>query len=401
MVPKDTAKRSLASEPPTVEILHQFTGADRPAIAAFITGVKQERNVAVEVVTPSTVSLEVKRRLLKEQPPDLWVDWPGKTLQPYQKPGAISDVTDLWETTDMARKYHEGPQRAARLDGRYYAVPINIHRLNNLFYNVEILEQAGVDPESIESPRGLLSALTAIEAETDAVGILFPFKNQWTSYALQLWEQVMLGQFGIDTYRAIRRRSPESRRDAIRDALDLVRDIASYAPEDAVYLSWGEAQRQFVDGEGAFFAQGDWAASVFHDESDFDLGTAWDHVPFPGTEQLYVMNMDAIVPAADAAHPETAAEVLRYAGSVDGQRRFNVEKGSIPPRTDVPMDGFEPFFRQQMAAFTAAGTQPVQSVPHGQALGPAALVELQGAFSTFLSDWDAEALTTHVVEIFD
>jgi glucose/mannose transport system substrate-binding protein len=300
----------------------------------------------------------------------------------------------------MARKYHEGPQRAARLDGRYYAVPINIHRLNNLFYNVEILERAGVDPESIASPRGLRSALAAIETETDAVGILFPFKNQWTSYALQLWEQVMLGQFGIDTYRVIRRQSPDSRRDAIRDAIDLVRDIAAYAPADAVYLSWGEAQRRFVDGEGAFFAQGDWAASVFHDESGFDLGTAWDHVPFPGTEQLYVMNMDAIVPAADAVNADAAAEVLRYAGSVDGQRRFNVQKGSIPPRTDVPMDEFEPFFQQQMAAFTAAGTQPVQSVAHGQALGPAALVELQGAFSTFLSDWDTETLTTRVINIF-
>lgn len=398
MGPQETAADPSAGRS-EVELLHQFCGADQAAVDALVAGFERDRNVTVAESTSPTVSLEVKRRLLKEGPPDLWVDWPGESIGPYQKAGVVRDVSDLWAETDMARKYHEGAKTAARLDGDYYAVPINIHRLNNLFYNVDLLERAGVDPAAIESPTALLSALETVEAETDAVGVLFPFKNQWTSYALQLWEQILLGHADVETHRAIRRTSPADHRDVVREAIGLVRDIAAFAPDDAVYLSWGEAERRFVDGEGAFFAQGDWAASVFADAPAFDFGTDWDHVPFPGTDGLYVMNMDAIVPAADAPNPAAAREFLRYAGSVDGQRRFNRQKGSIPPRTDVPMDRFPPFLARQMAAFTASGTRPVQSISHGQALGPASLIELQAAFSTFLSEWDVDSVYDRIVEV--
>ncbi|WP_424000230.1 ABC transporter substrate-binding protein [Haloarcula salina] len=399
MVSQRTTPTEGTADRADVELLHQFSGPDQIAVDALVDGFERERGVSVTEATTPKVSLEVKRRLLRERPPDLWMDWPGNTLRPYQRAGVISDVTELWEASDMHEKYHEGAKTASRLDGRYYAVPINIHRLNNLFYNVDVLDRAGIRPEEIDTPRELLDALETVENATGAVGVLFPFKNQWTSYVLQLWEQVLLGQSGVDTHRSICRSDPEAHRNAIRDAIGIVRDIADYAPDDAVYLSWEEAERRFVDGESAFFPQGDWSASVFHDAPDFAFGTDWDHVPFPGTDGQYVLNMDAIVPAADAANPAAARAFLEYAGSIDGQRRFNREKGSIPPRTDVPVDQFPPFLRSQMAAFTADETEPVQSISHGQAIGPATLVELQGAFSTFLLDWNPDDLYDRLVDI--
>ena len=379
-----------------VELLHRLVGGDgATALSAFLEGfTDRHSDVPLEDVTDENLSLTVKSRILKESPPDVWIEWPGKNLSPYVDAGVLADVDDVWEGRDMARQYLDGPRKAARFDGTYRAVPLNIHRTNNLFYNADLVAEAGVDPAGADSPRAFVDMLRQAADATGTTGMLFPMRNPWT--VLQLFETVLLGEHGHDVYRAVIDGRARTNRRAVADALDIVSAYADLATDDALYMALTDANDGFVEGESVFFHQGDWAAGAYAETDDFEYGRDWEHVPFPGTEGLYAMNMDAVVASANTGDPEAVGAFLEYAGSADGQRRFNSRKGSIPPRTDVRMDEFTPFLRGQHEDFQASRAQPL-SITHGLGVGPQQLIELKTAMSTLVADWDVEAAAESVV----
>ncbi|MBX0347465.1 ABC transporter substrate-binding protein [Haloarcula pellucida] len=382
------------------ELLHRLVGGDGgAALDALFEGFSQRHpDVSMNDVADENLSLEVKSRILKESPPDVWMEWPGKNLKPYEDASVLGDVTAVWEDSDMEQYYLDGPREAATFDGTYRAVPLNIHRINNLFYDVRQAEELGLDPATIDSPRAFAEELRRIDAETDHTGMLFPMKNPWT--VLQMWETVLLGEHGHETFRGVTDDAAAAHRRAIVDALDIVRQYAEVATEDKLYLSLTDANERFVDGESVFFHQGDWAAGAYTESAQFDYGTHWDHVPFPGTDGLYAMNMDAVIAANATDNPETVSTFLSYVGSADGQKRFNQKKGSIPPRTDVDTSAFTPFLQEQQTAFQQSTAQPL-SITHGLGVRPDQLIELKTAMSSFVSSWDPEAVADEVVAALD
>lgn len=383
-----------------VELVHRLVGGDGgAAIDAFLDGFdRRYPDTDLSDVTNENLSLEVKSRILKEEPPDAWIEWPGRNLQPYVDSHTIGDVTDVWESGDMEANYLDGPREAARFDGAYRAVPLNIHRINNLFYNVDRVAAVGIDPSAIDSPRAFAEVLRDIDAETPHVGMVFPMKNPWT--VLQMWETVLLGEHGHDTYRAVTDESAAPHRREVVDSLDIVKLYGEVATDDKLYMSLTDANERFVDGESVFFHQGDWAAGAYSEAPSFDYREDWDHVPFPGTDGLYAMNMDAVVASETTANPDAVSSLLSYAGSADGQERFNRKKGSIPPRTDADTSGFTPFLQEQQSDFERSASQPL-SITHGLGARPDQLIELKTAMSEFVATWDVEATADTVVEIFE
>ena len=382
------------------ELLHRMVGGDgEAAMEALLSGFQSRHpDVSLGDVTNENLSLAVKSRILKETPPDLWIEWPGKNLFPYVEANVLADISDVWNQSDMERQYLDGPRGASEFDGVYHAVPLNIHRINNLFYNVDLAVEAGIDPSSASSPREFVEMLRQAEAETGQVGMLFPMKNPWT--VLQLWETVLLGEHGHDVYKAVSDGRASANRQAIADALDIVGSYADLATDDALYMSLTDANERFIEGESTFFHQGDWAAGAYTETDGFTYGSDWEHVPFPGTEGEYAMNMDAVIASSMTDNEDAVGTFLQYAGSADGQRRFNQKKGSIPPRTDVSMGEFNAFLQGQHKAFQSSRSQPL-SITHGLGVRPDQLIELKTAMSSFVAEWDIDAATQEVVAAFD
>ena len=396
----DSGARSAAARS-GAELLHRMVGGDgEAAINALLDGFESRHpGVSLEDVTDENLSLTVKSRILKENPPDVWIEWPGKNLTPYVEAGVLADVSEVWTESDMERAYLDGPRNAAVFDEAYHAVPLNIHRINNLFYNVDLAAEAGVDPSQVSSPRGFVELLQQVETETGRVGMMLPMKNPWT--VLQLWETVLLGEHGHEVYQSVADGAAGRHRDAIADALDIVSAYADLATDDALYVSLTDANERFIDGESVFFHQGDWAAGAYTETDGFEYGSDWEHVPFPGTERMYAMNMDAVIASATAAADADAVETfLQYVGSADGQRQFNQKKGSIPPRTDVSMGEFTDFLREQHADFESSRAQPL-SITHGLGVRPEQLIELKTVMSSFVAERDVSGAASELVSAFD
>jgi glucose/mannose transport system substrate-binding protein len=116
----------------------------------------------------------------------------------------------------------------------------------------------------------------------------------------------------------------------------------------------------------------------------------WDMVPFPGTEGMYMLNMDSFPYPEPNPSPEVTTDFLRYAGTAEAQRRFNPKKGSIPPRTDVSADPFNPFLQNQIEDFSNSEFQP-QSTAHGLTVPPGGHSDLLSATANFIGGWDVDA----------
>ncbi|WP_211194982.1 ABC transporter substrate-binding protein [Halorhabdus amylolytica] len=381
----------------SIEVMHDWEDGDgRAAIDGLLDVYRRNSGGSADERTADSVRLSAKTGLLREDPPDVWFDWPGKNLEPYLEADVLADLTDVWQEHDLESRYISGARDVARDEDRYVALPMNIHRLNNLFYDVETVESAGVDPSDAGSPREFLEVLEQVVDATDAVGLIQPWKNPVP--VLQLWETTLIGEFGADTYRSIVDGDVRANRGQIEEALELVRGIADFVPERSLFLDIAEAPVEFVSSNAAFYVQGDWSTSVFNAAEDFSFRADWGHAAFPGTEGLYQMNMDATLVPKMIGRTDAMDAFLATVGSVEGQVAFNAQKGSIPPRTDVPDDEFSPFQRMQMDAFEHSRSQPA-SVAHGLAVRPDRYIELLTTFVSFTETWDVDATTRAVVDV--
>jgi len=373
---------SLTGGTSTVELLHGWSGGDgAAAFEAMKEGFQEEYsdtelNVkAIGGSANTSLNTRVQQRVKNDDPPSSWADWPGANLQQFTDADAFGDIEgDVW-TDEVKDAYLQGPKDAAKVDGTFVAVPTNIHRINNLFYNKSVVEDAGVDPSSIDSPMALVDALETVESETDAIGYAHSLKGPWTS--LQLFASVFLGQHGAGAYdKFVNGNGSKSK---VSKSLEALAAYAEYMSDDASQISFQKAGTMVRKGNAAFMHQGDWLAGMFQGEG-FEFESGWGHVPYPGSEGIYQLNMDSWVYPDDNPSPQGTKNWLSYCASADAQIRFNKKKGSIPPRSDVSMEEFPAFQTAQFEEFTDSDSQP-PSLAHGLAVPKAQLSALKSALS--------------------
>lgn len=383
----------------TVSFAHWWESGDGgDGLSALIDGFnEQSSGIDVEPTQATNLSLKIKTDILREQPMDVWTEWPGASTVPYRESGTLADLSAVWHDTCLEENCREGAKRAARDDGRYFTIPLNIHRSNNLFYDPQRLDAAGIDPTQISDPESFLDILAQIEDEVE-VPLLLPMKNPWL--ALQMWETILLGSTSVSTYEEIINGNAARHERAIREALSLLDSYTNYTSDSSLFTSLTDANSRFRDGTGVFYAQGDWVVPGFTEAAGFELGERWDCVAFPGTEDAYVMVMDGLMVSNVAGDDDAVDEFVRYVASRDAQRRFNVRKGSLPPRTDVSVDGFSQFHKRQRQELSRVAHQPL-SLTHGLAIEPVALIESKNAIATFLSEWDAEGCARSLVSALE
>lgn len=388
-----------------VEIGHWWTaGGEQEAFEALVAGF-EEAYPEIEIDSSpspggagSALEADIRNRIVDQNPPSTFQIWPGQALIDYTDEDLLYDIEGYVWDDEMQEAYLDGPVEVSRPAGEFVAVPINIHRLNNLFYNVDVVEDAGVDPASIENPSGLLDAMETAD-QAGYIGMAQQTQSAWST--VQLWAQVLLGEHGVETYETFISGDVESVETEVRETLDITEQYRVYFSADASSLNdWDDASDYINRGEAAFFHQGDWAAGEYEGDPDFEYGDDWDHVAFPGTDEMYALNMDSFVFPKHNPSPNATLRFLQYAGTTDAQERFNPPKGSIPPRTDVDESAFTPFLQDQITDFQNSTEQP-PSIAHGLAVRPAIQSDIEGAFANFIDNWDVDETYDELVASFE
>ncbi|WP_227378735.1 ABC transporter substrate-binding protein [Haladaptatus halobius] len=378
-----------------LEVLHGWTGGDgKEAINALTKGFKKKHSEMKTDFRPiggggnANLDAVVAKRLGNNNSPSSFAGWPGANLQKYK--GALGDVGDpVWKKANLEKGHVKEAQRLCKFDGKYVAVPIGSHRMNNLFYNKKVVSDAGVDPNSITSLDALFKAMDKVKQKTNAVPMAHAMKSPWTT--LQLWAAVMLGQEGFDQYMSYTKGN--GNKGAVRRTFETTKRILSnYINNDASSIDFTTANQKIMNGEAAFIHQGNWVAGAYKG-SGFKYDKDWGWTAFPGTEGMYGLHIDSFIYPGNNPSPDKSHKWLRYVGSKEAQVKFNSLKGSIPTRKDVKPSEFDRYLAATIEDFKSAKKKP-PTLAHGLAVSPNTMTGLEGVISNnFSGPYNVSAAT--------
>lgn len=384
------------------ELMHGWNAGDgSDALDALITAFEEEypdmetdiRGIGSD--GNQTLNDQIATRLQQAEPPGSFAGWPGKNLEQYGT--SLGDIEEsVWDEGDLKDAHMDEVVEACQHNDGFSAVPIGSHRMNDLFYSVEVLENAGVDPDGIDSFDAFVDALDAIDTETDATPYVNPLA-EWTT--LQFWAVAMQGTQGYEAYMDFIEGNGDV--DAVQAAFEEIEVVLDeYINDDAPEIGMTEANDRIMADEAGFIHQGNWVAGAYTN-NDLEYGEDWDRIPFPGTEDMYGFHLDSFVyPGGrlDNPSPEESQAFLRFVGTETAHVEFNKYKGSIPTR-ETDTSEFNEYLTETIEEFQEAELRP-PTIAHGLAVTQDIQTDLEGALNQhFLDPFDAEAVAQRFVEI--
>jgi glucose/mannose transport system substrate-binding protein len=274
--------------------------------------------------------------------------------------------------------------------GKYVAAPVNIHRVDWLWANPELLARVGADvPTTWEQFNATAEKLKAAGITPLAHG-----GQPWQDATV--FEVVALGLGGADFYRkALVELDPEAlQSDTMVAVFDQMRTLRGYVDEGFPGRDWNLATSMVMNGEAAFQIMGDWAKGEFLAAGKVP-GEDFLCAPAPGN--AFILNSDSFVMFKVKGDDwvEGQKVLASLIMSPGFQETFNLAKGSIPARVDVPLDEFDICAQkshEDLTAAMAAGTL-VASMAHEMAVSRSIRGEIMDVvtehFNTDMSSQDA------------
>jgi glucose/mannose transport system substrate-binding protein len=292
---------------------------------------------------------ELSARMLHGTPPDTFQALAGRPLLSWVKrttPEEGMDPVDfLFGSEGWERAFPPEVLDLVTHRGRRYAVPLNIHRTNSLFYNCRVLEEHGLRPP-VEFDE--LEEVAAVLRQRGIVPLALGYREPWTLTMLA-FETVLAGEAGADYYRDFFAGRRSAHDVEVRAALQRVGRLLRFVNDDAATLGWDGALDAMRSGQAAMTLMGDWAKGYLISKG-CRPGADFGQAASPGGARAYVFASDVFGLPKRASHRADAIDLLKVIGSKEGQGTFNQLKGSIPARFDVP-SGYDPAYATRFLDF--------------------------------------------------
>jgi glucose/mannose transport system substrate-binding protein len=220
-----------------------------------------------------------------------------------------------------------------KVDGHYYAVPLNIHMQTWFWYSKSAFQKAGItkEPASMEE---FFAALDKLKAAG-----LIPLAHGGQSWQeTVLFSAILANMGGKELYlKAMRDRdqatllSPE-----FRNVLLAFKRLKSYVDAGSPGRNWNDATALVIAGKAGFQVMGDWAKGEFTNAGQ-SAGRHYGCMAGFTPSTPYLIQGDVFVfPRTDDKGAVRAQQLLANVVSQPAlQVAFSKLKGSIPVRVDV------------------------------------------------------------------
>ena len=348
-----------ANRAPLVELFSWWTKPGEVEALNAVLSVHEQRFPGAKVINAAakdsaTARDRLRNRLEAREPPDTfqanvgqdllrWVLYNGadaaeSKLEPLEGKAVVG--------RDFRDVFPEPVLSAAGFGGAVYAVPVNIHRTNSLFYNKQVFADLGLAvPQSLDE-------LYVVADELEAQGIVplaVGAKGSWT-LALLFFENLLIAKQGADFYQDYFGGRVDAADARVLDVLDESLRLWRYTNADARQIEWDAAVAMVHNGRAAMTVMGDWAKGSLEQLGGVP-GKTFGQVPFPGTAGVFVFTADTFPLPKGAPRRKDALDFLGTLASLDGQNAFNPIKGSIPARTDIDESAYDVLARAMIKDF--------------------------------------------------
>ncbi len=335
------AAAAQAADVKQVQVLHWWTsGGEAAALSKIKAAVAKEgyswKDVPIAGGAGGNAMTTLKTLVAAGNPPTA-SQILGYYALDYAKAGKLADLTALATKEHWDKVVPTALQKFAKYNGKWDAVPVNIHSVNWLWINKAVMTKiGGTEPKTFDQFIALLDKAKKAGVIPLALG-----GQPWQEATM--FDSVVASTGGIQFYKkAFVDLDPAALKSAtMKKAFDNLAKLRAYVDPNYAGRDWNLATAMVIKGDALVQVMGDWAKgefSVAHKVAGKDFLC----YRFPGTDGSVIYNTDMFamfdVPADRKAAQLALAEATM---SPAVQSAFNVIKGSVPARMDVPDTAFD------------------------------------------------------------
>nr|WP_170539981.1 ABC transporter substrate-binding protein [Ruegeria arenilitoris] len=362
------AGTSVMAEP-QAEVLHWWTsGGEAKSVAVlqeeFAANGGTWTDMPVAGGGGDAAMTALRARVLAGNAPTA-VQLKGPAIQEWYEEGVLADISNVAEAEGWAEVLPASIAAHMQCEGTWCAAPVNVHRIDWIWANADILAA-----NDIEMPT-TWEEFNAAAEKLQAAGII-PLAHGGQAWQdATVFEAVALGIGGPEFFKkAFVDLNPETlTSDTMVQIFDQMRTLRGFVDENFSGRDWNLATAMVMNGEAAFQIMGDWAKGEFLAAGKVP-GEDFLCASTPGDGYLYNVDSFAMFDV-DGDDKRAGQELLaKLIVAPKFQEVFNLNKGSIPARTDVALDKFDicaKISAEDMGASSANGSL-LPSYAHGMAL---------------------------------
>jgi glucose/mannose transport system substrate-binding protein len=342
------------------EVIHWWTsGGESAAVKVFADQFEQAGGSWVDNAVAGGQNARTAgiNRIVGGDPPTAMQFNTGLQFDEVVGNGFLRDLEEVAAAGKWRDVLPEAIIQATNREGKFYAVPVNIHGQSWLWYNTDVLEQAGVEPPS--DYQDMLEIGPKLK-EAGVVPMAFAGEPNWERF---LFNSVLLAQGGSELYLDVlaNKDIDAVNSDKFREVAATFAELRGLVDEGSPGRKWNDATNMVITGQAALQVMGDWAKGEFI-AAGMTAGEEYGCTILGGDEEGgYMMGGDVFVfpqvddPAQQAAQ-EKLAELMM---APETQIEFNKKKGSVPVRLDVDVSSMDICAQKGMAALR----DPVRQIP--------------------------------------
>lgn len=306
----------------------------------------------------------------------------GYTVLDYAEAGVMGDLTETAVKEGWDKSVPAALQKFSVYDSKWVAAPVNVHSVNWLWINKAVMDKiGGTEPKTFDDFVALLDKAKAAGVIPLALG-----GQNWQEATM--FDSVVLSTGGPEFYKkAFNDLDEESlKSDTMKKSFDNLAKLVTYVDPNFSGRDWNLATAMVIKGDALVQVMGDWAKGEFN-AAKKTPGTDFLCYRFPGTDGSVVYNSD-MFGMFDVPDDRKAAQAALATATLSKsfQSAFNVVKGSVPARTDVPDTDFDACGKKGMADLKAAneGGTLFGSLAQGYGAPPAVANAYKDVVSKFV-----------------
>ncbi|MDR6387334.1 ABC transporter substrate-binding protein [Paraburkholderia caribensis] len=324
------------AEPLKANVIHWWTsGGESAAIRQFADAYNQAGGQWVDnaVAGADQARATAINRIVGGDPPTAAQFNTSKQFHDLIDQGLLNNVDAVATKENWPGIFPQSILDSIKVNGHYYAAPVDIHMPAWFFYSKPVFAKAGIagDPRSFDEFVGDLDKLKKAGVIPLALGGQ-PWQEKIT------FDAVFADVGGPDLYLKVYRDRDQNavKSDAFRKVLASFKKLHDYVDAGSPGRNWNDATALVISGKAGVQIMGDWAKGEF---SAAKQAPGKDFGCFPGfgPRSPYLVAGDVFVfPKTDNATAIKAQNLLATVmTSPQAQVAFSAKKGSIPIRPDV------------------------------------------------------------------
>ncbi|GLS37370.1 sugar ABC transporter substrate-binding protein [Mesorhizobium tianshanense] len=306
----------------------------------------------------------------------------GYTVLDYAEAGVMGDLTETAVKEGWDKSVPAALQKFSVYDGKWVAAPVNVHSVNWLWINKAVMDKiGGTEPKTFDDFVALLDKAKAAGVIPLALG-----GQNWQEATM--FDSVVLSTGGPEFYKKAFNDLDEEqlKSDTMKKSFDNLAKLVTYVDPNFSGRDWNLATAMVIKGDALVQVMGDWAKGEFN-AAKKTPGTDFLCYRFPGTDGSVVYNSD-MFGMFDVPDDRKAAQAALATATLSKsfQSAFNVVKGSVPARTDVPDTDFDACGKKGIADLKAAneGGTLFGSLAQGYGAPPAVANAYKDVVSKFV-----------------